>query len=542
MKVNKLLKVASVAVLASTLAACGKEKVSKKDYEKWAKDNGYVLEEGIDYEGWAEDNGYVEDPDYEGWAEDNGYVQPVVEKAKLEVTFNNFADNPATGTVEDPVDEQQRNLTEIDYDSLKAKFDGDYDFLLMLGNSTCGTCSTLKSVLADWIAETHYTVYYINDLTAGGNDAKTEVLGKLGNPTNWPRLYAVVGGEVEEVKFFANSAAVTRAAVDELVAKHYTLEEFKAEVYRFENMAELREAIVDGEQFILYVGRDACGDCKNLSDIHRDNTLTKIFKEYEGKFYTLVSEDTIAEYKDAANPNALWADTTKWSSYWGNINVSTQTSSVSDYNKAENLAYMVAGGAFDETTLALDRDAFLTAAVAYANDALLHDDGTKYMRDSIRSVPGFVAVNFAHSVDYATEADAIMTLISKNATLGTKVVGETTYKTVIEEKEVQVYEGGAWVNKTVTYERLTIKGASKTAINGSNKRALWVTHKNAFVGALGGKGDATFGTYTNNMTFNNINSDVLTSRSDVYYNEYELAYVQAQTMNWLTSWVYTPAA
>ena len=46
MKGKKILKLASVAVLASTLAACG-NKVTEKDYKKWAEENGYIL--GLDH-------------------------------------------------------------------------------------------------------------------------------------------------------------------------------------------------------------------------------------------------------------------------------------------------------------------------------------------------------------------------------------------------------------------------------------------------------------------------------------------------------------
>lgn len=43
MKSKKILKIASLVLLTSTLAACGKEKVSEKEYKEWAEKNGYVL-------------------------------------------------------------------------------------------------------------------------------------------------------------------------------------------------------------------------------------------------------------------------------------------------------------------------------------------------------------------------------------------------------------------------------------------------------------------------------------------------------------------
>ncbi len=48
MKSNKILKIASLVLLTSTLAACGKEKVSEKEYKEWAEKNGYVLASDYD--------------------------------------------------------------------------------------------------------------------------------------------------------------------------------------------------------------------------------------------------------------------------------------------------------------------------------------------------------------------------------------------------------------------------------------------------------------------------------------------------------------
>jgi hypothetical protein len=511
---KKFTKVASVVALAATLTACGKTKTVEKKVE------------------WTEEEKIQ-------WAEENGYTKEEAAKPLLEVTFNNYKDVAGT-----EADEQTRNLTAISYADLATKFEADYDFILMLGNSECGTCATLKSVLADWIADTKYTVYYISDETAGTEAEKTAVMNLIGNPTTWPKLYAVVGGEVVETKGFANSTEVTRAKVDEFAAKHFQMEEFKATTYRFENLAEYRAAVASGEQFIVYVGRDACPDCKNLSDIKKDDSLRKYFTEYTGKIYQIVSEDTIAEHANST----LWNDATKWNGYWGTIDVANNKSKVSGNNQAENLAYMIAGGVFTPAQLALGQEEFLQAAITYADNAYLHDDGTNYMRDSIRSVPGLAAVNFAHGVEYAKATDSVFALIADNAEMTTMEYKGETYKAVKQTKKVQVYEGNAWVEKEVTYTKLAVKALNlgsnagvegkNSPFTGDNGVALWITHKNAFVGALGGKGAATMASYTNNMTFSNIYTDCLTSRNPNYHTVYELDMVQAQTMNWMTSWVY----
>ena len=345
------------------------------------------------------------------------------------------------------------------------------------------------------------------------------------------------------------------------------MEEFKAETKRFATLAEYRAAVASGEQFIVYVGRDACPDCKNLSNIDKDDSLRKYFTEYEGKIYSIISEDTIAEHANST----LWNDVTKWNGFWGTVTPSkTLTadditagktlaqvqSGVSGNNKAENLAYMIAAGEFTAAELALGQEAFLARALEIANDAYLNDDGTHYMRDSIRSVPGLAAVNFDHKVEYAKEGDSIFGLIQTYAgdALGTKVVGTETYRTISTTKTIQVYDETAqkFVDQSVTYVRYVPKALNlgsnagvegkNSPFTGDNGVALWITHKNAFVGALGGKGAANFGTYTNNMSLSNIYTDCLTSRNPNYHTVYELEMVQAQTMNWMTSWKYTPAA
>ena len=190
----------------------------------------------------------------------------------------------------------------------------------------------------------------------------------------------------------------------------------------------------------------------------------------------------------------------------------------------------------------------MDAAIEYANNAYLNDDGTMFMRDSIRSVPGLVAVNFEHNVQYAESGDEVFSLIKDYAEIGSKTVGEVTYITTITTKTIYVYDEAQekFVDKVVTYERYVPKALSLNGTAGSESRpftgdnpvALWITHKNAFVGALGGKGTANLGTYTNNITFSNIFTDCLTSRNNTYHTMYELDMVQAQTMNWITSWTY----
>ncbi|MBE6124372.1 MAG: hypothetical protein E7184_02370 [Erysipelotrichaceae bacterium] len=323
MKVKKLLKVASVAVLASTLAACGKEKVSKKDYEKWAKDNGYVLES--DYEGW------VENPDYEGWAEDNGYVQIPEE-----------IDYTVTPTLEVAFGETYSTVSSKD---LNSKLGYKQNVALIIGGSTCTGCSTLKSegILDEFVETTGYKLYYwqydtdanwtaylakkakfdANDGTyanaeAFENDIKNnaavkiirEVYGGLDEIIATPTLVAYVNPQNDTVSRSAvenlwsidgNTAAQIKAKLETVYT--FETEEFAAfrevaELSQIKTAGDMVKEVASGDASIMFFSRYGCGSCQVLQNTSTNwNFITRLFKDIEVedgkdfKFIALVSED-----------------------------------------------------------------------------------------------------------------------------------------------------------------------------------------------------------------------------------------------------------
>lgn len=335
MKVKKLLKVASVAVLASTLAACGKEKVSKKDYEKWAKDNGYVLEEGIDYEGWAGENGYVANPDYEGWAEDNGYVQVPEE-----------IDYTVTPTLEVAFGETYSAVSSKD---LEGKLKYKQNVALIIGGSTCTGCSTLKSegILDEFVETTGYKLYYWQYDTDANWLAYLEAKAEFENPADPAapkyadaaafetaiknnaavKIIREVYGGLDEIittptlVAYVNpqSDTASRSSVDNLwtidgntaaqiKAKLETVYTFETEEFTaFRDVAELSQIktagdmvkeVASGDASIMFFSRYGCGSCQVLQNTSTNwNFITRLFKDIEVedgkefKFIALVSED-----------------------------------------------------------------------------------------------------------------------------------------------------------------------------------------------------------------------------------------------------------
>ena len=446
---KKFTKVASVVALAATLTACGKTKTVEKKVE-WTE------EEKLQ---WATENGYLTtDAEKNAWAEDNGYVKEEAAKPRLEVTFNTFADDAATETT----DEALENLTYISHSEIKSKMEAGYSFILMWGDKTheCGTCAAYQSTLANWVKDNHYTVYY-TDANQGTGADKTWVMNALGLTADaFPYLYAVIDGEVAESFRPQNSNNVT-AIVDEFINKHFEVETFTANVKRFRNLAELREAVADGEKFILYVTRNSCPDCVKSADILQDDSLTVYFKNFKGNFYEIVSEDIQAEYSDmfvtrtyesngqtateevfpdvvdnAVTANPLRNTTNAYWTNWSNAQVAEQIAdmvasgvftsaeleqSAEDFYKTAitygknvvgytEVAEGVLGGYYTSdttTTHTLIADAAtLTAAAAEANVKyyVTTDDGTAFLR-GLRSTPAVVASGYASIKDVVVSAE-----------------------------------------------------------------------------------------------------------------------------------------
>ncbi len=555
MKVNKLLKVASVAVLASTLAACGKEKVTKKDYEKWAKDNGYVLESGIDYEGWAEDN---------------GYVQPTAAKALLEVSFNTFTDDTTTEE-----DEALENLTNITHDDILQKVESGYNFILMWGDAThkCTACAAYQEQAARWVARNHYEVYY-TDSSYGTGNAKDEVMQYLGlNQDKYPRIYAIIGGEVQ-VPLSPSDSTDAYSKFDAYVKKYFEIEEFSATVKKLRNLAELRSAVANEEKFVLYVTRRTCPDCTKQSDLLRDDALRKYFKEFNGNLYEIVSEDVQSEYESifveitsegktnkyfpAVIDNAISttvAEKDAGSAYW---------TGWSNAQFAEQIADMVASGVFDKTTLQLSANDFYKAAIEYGNNVVGYTEvnegvlGGYYTSDTqatyklietradLEATAGQTNVKY-----YITNDDGTMFLRSLRSTPTVVASGYDSIKNVtVSAERKTIYDVNT--GKAIGYKK-TVSATSNPSWNkdenklanaytGTNLIAFKYGQELAKTPAIGGRGGSGDINYANYIYWYNMNPDNITPRNTgsgnaIYETEDRIIAIQTRIIDWMNSWL-----
>ncbi|MBE6124373.1 MAG: hypothetical protein E7184_02375 [Erysipelotrichaceae bacterium] len=276
MKVKKILKVASVAVLASTLAACGKEKVSKKDYEKWAKDNGYVLES--DYEGW------VENPDYEGWAEENGYVIPEVE-----------IDYSVTPTLEFSFYGKYETISGA---NLNTRLSKKENVAVVVGGSSCEGCSALKEsgAMDDFVEATGYKLYYyeynqadavgawIKENVFGGDVVQTPTLIAFTNDTSDTASMSAVGNRWVDIS--SNTGAQIKAKLETI----YTFETEKikdfvtnAELGELETLQEVFEEYLSGNESLMFFSQYGCPACQAVKNTSQLNFLTRLAKETDGE-------------------------------------------------------------------------------------------------------------------------------------------------------------------------------------------------------------------------------------------------------------------
>lgn len=263
MKSKKILKIASVFVLASTLAACG-EKVTTKDYEKWAVEHGYVY-----------------DP------ENNGYISETNTKPWFEVTFSS-------------------TVTEIGATELLALINEEYGSNLVVfygrnnnGEATKETADFL-TVANNFVEESKYKIYYFNydksyatgdaALTAE-NVAKASVMEKLGIQTTDTEAKLITFIEGEKKTTTAVKTMKNVAGLEKTLRIDFKLENnVVTETHEITSIEELQTLVASGKQFLLFAGRKTCPDCKKMADPSRDAVLNKLFRDYEGAIYLMYSD------------------------------------------------------------------------------------------------------------------------------------------------------------------------------------------------------------------------------------------------------------
>ncbi len=487
MKSKKLLKIASVAVLASTLAACGKEKVTKKDYEKWAKDNGYVLES--DYDGW------VENPDYEGWAEDNGYVRPAVENTlpKLEVSFS-------------------ETYTTLDANILAQKIARKETLVFFWGSSTCNSCAAFKTPVNAFVKETGYSFYYLQDDDAVNTDLYLETLKEtLGFQATaqitTPTVFVITNGELK--KQWIAPTVTSSTEIKEYLDDYVNIDDagsfVTAERKDLKTLEDLVVSVASGKKFILLTSRYACPHCNRLSDPNRDDVVTKIAQLWTGNFYKTTSENV------AATIDMTKVDTTSSDSIFVGLN-STRV--------AELLTYIITTGEIapedlgvtftnaEKTTYTFNADTFYAALKTYSDS----DEGRQFIKgrmlNDIKFVPTFEAVNFSANVGVVDNA-------------GTKTV---VFENVVAQTMVQE---GANISPTwkvdengkayVTY------GKTGDAADLDNIASLRYSY---FAKMLNGATSPTDG----------MNNSGSTTATGMLNNEYSVAKAWNKIANWLMSW------
>ena len=292
MKVKKLLKVASVAVLASTLAACGKEKVSEKEYKKWAEDNGYVLESAINHEGWAGENGYVleSEVDHEEWAEENGKV--IVDKE---------IDYTVTPTLEIAFG---KKYEVINGKTMNAKVTNQDNVAVVIGVSGCTGCSGLKESgeLDKFVENYGYRLYYYEYNAADTIASWIQENVFAGDEVTGPTLVAFTYNNIDATHgkvagVWKNISTNTAENIASKLQQVYTFEDFgdfteNAELAELYTVQEIVEEVLSGNTSIMFFSRYTCPACQAIKNTGGQyNFITRLAKDTDGEglrmFYIL---------------------------------------------------------------------------------------------------------------------------------------------------------------------------------------------------------------------------------------------------------------
>jgi thiol-disulfide isomerase/thioredoxin len=177
------------------------------------------------------------------------------------------------------------------------------NLIVFYNEHDCFTCEKIRPVVEQWVKENGCTIYsYSNDTADGSSVEKKRMLEKLGSDDGTMltagRLVAFVKGKrIDSVSGTYDIA--TTEKITRFVSRYYTIPRISSrtvqELAGLDGLAALRRAVAYDGNFILYMERQSCPDCRMLSDPSRSDIITKLCNSYTGKLYRIQTEQTVQE-------------------------------------------------------------------------------------------------------------------------------------------------------------------------------------------------------------------------------------------------------
>ncbi len=177
------------------------------------------------------------------------------------------------------------------------------DLLLFFEEDDCETCKKLKPNLEEFIKKTNTKIYSYSENKNDSIEEKENFLKKLGSPDGQTltaaRLIAFVNGK--RVASISGTYDLESSEKIESFAKNYfnLPPKIKSQELReLSGFKDLRQALNEENDFILYLNRFSCPYCRSLEDTKKFNTISYIAQNSNAKIFSLTSENSLKELKN----------------------------------------------------------------------------------------------------------------------------------------------------------------------------------------------------------------------------------------------------
>lgn len=177
------------------------------------------------------------------------------------------------------------------------------DLLLFFQEDDCETCKKVKPALEEFIKKSGTKIYSYSEDPNDSAQEKENFLKKLGSSDGQTltaaRLIAFVNGK--RVASISGTYDLESAEKIENFAKNYfnLPPKIKSQELReLSGLKDLRQALNEENDFILYLNRFSCPYCRSLEDPKKFDTISYIAQNSNAKIFTLTSENALKELKN----------------------------------------------------------------------------------------------------------------------------------------------------------------------------------------------------------------------------------------------------
>jgi len=145
------------------------------------------------------------------------------------------------------------------YNDLAAKIDNEETFIFVVGNNTCLCTLDFTPVLSEWIEDTHIPVYYLEFTLLLFQEDKFDI--PLTNNST-PILTIFEDGKLIHYRAYSASNSSRNALFYDIdLLTTWLNDRLILPTFQFLTKANFDALFTKEETFMIYIGREDCGDC-----------------------------------------------------------------------------------------------------------------------------------------------------------------------------------------------------------------------------------------------------------------------------------------